>query len=69
MGMLSKQWGFRGADSKLELHGRKAEGHLEQSDNTSSIRLPGGHSRHEDETRDILNSKRLFSNNHGTYRP
>ena len=24
MGNLSKQWGFRGADSKLELYGRKS---------------------------------------------
>ena len=59
--MLSKQWGFQGADSKLELHGREAEEHLEQSDNSSTARLPGGHSRHENETREILKRKRLLA--------
>ena len=29
--MLSEQWGFRGANGKLELCDRKAEGHLKQS--------------------------------------
>ena len=32
-------WGFRGADSKLKLYGRKAEGQLEQSDNSSTASL------------------------------
>ena len=59
--MLSKQWGFRGANGKLELRNRKAEGHLEQSGNSSTARLRGGHSRQENETREILNSKRLLA--------
>ena len=57
MGMLSKQWGFRGANGKLELRDRKAEGHLEQSGNSSTARLPNGHSRHKNETRELLSSK------------
>ena len=69
VGMFSKQWGFCGANGKLELRDRKAEGHLEQSGNSSTARLPNGHSRYEDETRELLSSKRLFRNNHRTYRP
>ena len=61
MGNFSKQLGFRGAGSKLELYGRKAEGHLEQSDNSSTARHPGGQSRRKNETREILNSKRLLA--------
>ena len=61
VGMLWKMRSFRGADSKLELYARKAEGQLEQSDNSSTARLPGGHSRHENETQEILNSKRLLA--------
>ena len=67
--MLSKQWGFRGANGKLELRNPKAEGHLEQSGNSSTARLPNGQGRHENETRELLSSKRLFRNNHRTYRP
>ena len=59
--MLSKQWGFRGATGKLELRDRKAEGHLEQSGNSSTARLPNGHSRHENETRELLSSKNFFA--------
>ena len=40
---------------------KKRRDKLEQSDNSSTARLPGGHSRHENETREILNSKRLLA--------
>ena len=68
MGNLSKEWGFCGVDSKLELYGRKAEGQLEQSDNSSTARLPGGHSRHETKNEKFSTAK-TFSNSHQTPRP
>ena len=51
---------FAVANGKLELRDRKAEGHLEQLGNSATARLPDGHSRHENKTRELCDKQRYY---------
>ena len=61
MGMLSNQWGFHGANGKLELRDRKAEGNLEQSGNASTARLQNGHRRQKTKLENFSAAKDFFT--------
>ena len=64
---LSKLWSFRGADSQLELYGRKTEEQLEQSDSSSTARL--GWSQSAQKRNENFQTQKTFSNSYLTYRP
>ena len=67
VGNLSKLWSFRGADSQLELYGRKTEEQREQSDSFSTARL--GWSQSVRKRNENFQTQKTFSNSHLTYRP
>ena len=66
VGNLSKLWGFRGADSQLELYGRKAEeqtGAIRQLLNGKArVVTIGTKAKHEN-----VQQQKTFSNSHRTY--